>query len=178
MLLRNLAFMLTALLLLLVQTNFFRALQVLGPWTQGMTPSLTLPLIVYLGVHEPSVVRGSLLAAAIGYLVDVMGGAPIRLFTVVSLLLWGLARLVGVRLSVQTWIMRVALGFGFCIVESAIILGVLALFGQDARRPVEMSAVVLPHALATAVCAPLVFRVAQRLQQGIVPVNAPGGAGR
>jgi rod shape-determining protein MreD len=61
----------------------------------------------------------------------------------------------------------------FSVIEAAITLILLAVFGSDTRRPVEVAAVVVPHALSTAIVAPLVFRLAQRLQQAGLP---SGGA--
>jgi rod shape-determining protein MreD len=55
------------------------------------------------------------------------------------------------------------------------ILILLAIFGEDTRRPVEVASVVLPRSLSTALCAPLVFRIAQRLRQNAQPVRATEG---
>jgi rod shape-determining protein MreD len=84
-----------------------------------------------------------------------------------------MARVAGVRLTAHTWLTRLSLGFVFSIVEAAITLILLAVFGSDTRRPVEIAAVVGPHALSTAIMAPLVFRIAQKLLQA----NAPSGGG-
>ena len=47
---RNTAFLATGLFLLVLQSNAFRLLSKL-PFG-GITPSLLLPLIVFMGVHE------------------------------------------------------------------------------------------------------------------------------
>ncbi len=65
-----------------------------------------------------------------------------------------------------------SLAFVFAFVESAIVLILLAVFGNDSQRPVEIANVVVPHALTTAVTSPLMFRLAQRLRPGAAPVGA------
>ena len=79
---RNLGFFAVAALLILVQSNLFRLLGPLGTllgahWVHGATPSLALPLVIFLGVHEPSMPRGAALSFAIGYAQDLLGGAPV-----------------------------------------------------------------------------------------------------
>lgn len=168
---RNLGFFAVATLLILVQSNLFRVLgplgALLGPhWVHGATPSLALPLVIFLGVHEPSMPRGAGLSFAIGYAQDLLGAAPIGLFTFVYVMIWWLSRVAGVRLTAQTVLTRVTLALVFALVQSAVILVLLAVFGSDNRRPLELTSVVLPHAIATALCAPLLFRMAARLRQG------------
>lgn len=181
---RSLAFLAVGVLLILVQANVYRVLTpifaLLPPaaavWTLGLSPNLVLPLVVFLGVHEPSMARGALLAFGIGYAVDVLGSAPIGLFTFVFVAIWWLSRVAGVRLMAQTWLPRMTLAFAFAAIEGAIVLILLAIFGNDAKRPLEVLGVVLPRALSTALCAPLIFRLAQRLHVGSVAVRSPNEA--
>jgi rod shape-determining protein MreD len=63
------------------------------------------------------------------------------------------------------------LGLVFAVVETAVVLVLLAVFGNDNRRPVEMARVAVPHALATALFAPSLFRLAQRLRQNNTPAR-------
>jgi rod shape-determining protein MreD len=173
---RSAAYLLVAVLLLLVQANLHRVFGPIGGvigerWLHGMTPDLALPLIVFLGVHEHSMARGALLSFGIGYAEDLLSGAPIGLLTFVSVAIWWLSRIVGVRLTAQTWLTRASLGFAFSLAQGALLLVLIAVFGNDNRRPVELASVVLPHALATALCSPVLFRLAQRLRQGPAPVR-------
>ncbi len=173
---RNLGFFAVAALLILVQSNLFRLIgplsSLLGYSLHGVTPSLALPLVIFLGVHEPSMPRGAALSFAIGYAQDLLGGAPIGLFTFVYVMIWWLARVAGVRLTAQTVLTRMSLAFVFALVQSAVILVLLAVFGSDNKRPLELTSIVLPHAISTALCAPLLFRIAQRLRQGGTPARA------
>lgn len=163
MTLRNAAFIAVAVGLLLLQGNLFRLTGLFE--VQGITPSLVLPLVVFLGVHEPSMARGALLSFTFGYATDLFGSAPIGLFTFTSMAVWWLARVAGVRLSAQTLPTQVLLGFAFSLFEAVILLMLLAIFGNDPQRPVELFRVVLPHALATAAVSPVIFRLAHRLAQ-------------
>jgi rod shape-determining protein MreD len=160
---RNAAFLATGILLILIQANLYRVLGFIH--LNGASPSLVLPLIIFLGVHEHSMSRGAILAFTLGYFLDIVASAPMWLFTFVSVAIFWLSRIAGVRLTAQTVLTRAALGFGFSIVESATVLILLAVFGSDTRRPLELVQIILPHAVATALFAPIVFRIAQKLHQ-------------
>jgi rod shape-determining protein MreD len=168
---RNATFLTVGLLLILLQSNLHLALSMLP--LVGATPNLIMPLVVFLGVYEHSMTRGATLTFILGYWLDVLSGAPVGFFTFVHVACWWMARVAGVRLTAQTWLTRVSLGFIFSVVEAAITLILLAVFGSDTRRPVEIAAVAVPHAISTAVVAPIVFRIAQRLHQA----NLPGSSG-
>jgi rod shape-determining protein MreD len=148
---------------------------VFGPLgiSDNWNPSLLLPLVVFLGVHEHSMVRGAVLAFVLGHTLDLLGAEPVWLFTFVYVSIWWLSRLAGVRLTAQTVLPRVLLGFVFAVVEGGLVLILLVVFGSDTQRPVEIARVLLPRAISTALFAPMVFRVAQRLHQSSAP---PRGA--
>jgi rod shape-determining protein MreD len=167
-----------AVLLILIQSNLFRLIgplaSLVGPrFVHGITPSLVLPLIIFLGVHELSTARGALLAFGIGYAEDMLSGAPVGLFTFISVAIWWLARVAGVRLTAQTALPRMSLALAFSLVEGAMVLILLAVFGGDTRRPVEVASVLIPRSLATALCSPPVFRLAQRLRQSAAQPARP-----
>jgi cell shape-determining protein MreD len=168
---RNAAFLGAGFLLVLVQAILPNL--VLGPLGIGdaWNPSLLLPLVVFLGVHEHSMLRGAGLAFVLGHVLDLLGAEPIWLFTFVYVSIWWLARLAGVRLTAQTVLPRMLLGFAFALVEGGLVLVLLVVFGSDTQRPMEIAQVLPPRALATALFAPLVFRLAQRLHQGSVPAR-------
>jgi rod shape-determining protein MreD len=180
---RNAGFLGLGVLLILVQGNLYRLIAPLARfmgwlWSTGdvagLTPSLLLPLIIFLGVHEHSMPRGALLAFVFGYLTDLLSGAPIMLFTFISVVIWWLSRVLGVRLTAQTFLTRMSLAFLFALVEGGMVLMLLAIFGADNRRPLEILVTVVPHAVTTALCSPIVFRLARRLHQGTLSVQAAG----
>jgi rod shape-determining protein MreD len=174
---RNTAFFIAGVILLLLQSNLFRLIGVtlrgIG-WmvganhdltAPGLVPSLVLPLILFMGVHEYSLVRGACVAFALGYLTDLVGIAPIGLYTSTYVAIYILARAAGVRLAAQTTLMQLGLALAFTLVHSIMILVLLAIFGRDAWVPRALYTMALPHVLATGLVAPLVFRIAQRIHQ-------------
>lgn len=177
---RNALFLSLGVFLVLLQSNLYRVLQFTH--INGITPILVLPLVLFLGVHEHSMARGALLTFVLAYFLDHVAGAPIGLFTFIYVAIWWMARITGVRLTTQTWLARVSLGFVFTIVEAAIVLILLAVFGSDTRRPLEISRAVLAHAVSTALVSPFVLQVALKLHQVSMPAGTAAtpteGAGR
>jgi rod shape-determining protein MreD len=181
---RNTAFFIAGVILLFVQSNLFRligmVLHLVG-WAfrakhdlgmAGLVPSLVLPLILFMGVREYSLVRGAGVAFALGYLTDLIGIAPIGLYTSTYVAIYVLARAAGVRLAAQTMLMQVGLALAFTLVHSVMILILLAIFGRDAYVPRALYPMTLPHVLATGMVAPLVFRLASRIH-GATMTGAP-----
>jgi rod shape-determining protein MreD len=172
---RNTAFFVLGLVLLLVQSNLFRLIglvlrligRVVGSHGDltlpGLVPSLVLPLILFMGVQEYSLLRGAAVAFALGYLTDLIGIAPIGLYTSTYVAVFVLARAAGVRLAAQTTWMQLLLVVVFTLLHSVVVLVLLAIFGKDAWVPRALYPMAVPHALATAAVSPLVFRVARRL---------------
>jgi rod shape-determining protein MreD len=170
---RNTLFLSVGLLLLVIQGNLHRVLGHIP--LAGITPNLILPLIVFMGVHEYSVVRGATLAFALGYALDMFAGAPVGLFTFITVAIFVLSRAAGVRLAAQTILTQLALAFGFALFESITVLMLVAIFGRDPHSPRALLSLVLPHATATAVVSPLIFRIAERLHQATITVPRPEG---
>ncbi len=157
---RNTAFLLAGMLLLLVQANLHRVTSHIYP---GILPSLVLPLILFMGVHEYSIARGAGVAFVLGYATDVVGIAPIGLFAFTFVATFVLARALGVRLAAQTVALQSLLTLAFALVHAVMVLVLLAIFGRDAYVPRALLPNVFVPALATAALAPLVFRLASRI---------------
>ena len=171
---RNTAFLGAGLGLLFLQSVLF--------WVTGriplpgLTPSLILPLIVFMGVHEYNIARGAGLACVFGYGVDLFAAAPVGLFTFVSVATFVLARAAGVRLAAQHIIAQFPLALVFSVVQSIMVLVLLAIFGRNPHGSRDMLALVLPHAVSTAIFSPAVFAVASRIHS--FTASAPGTATR
>jgi rod shape-determining protein MreD len=177
---RNTAFFIAGVILLLVQSNLFRLISLLlhliGAVVRarqdlvvpGLVPSLVLPLILFMGVHEYSLVRGASVAFALGYLTDLIGIAPVGLYTSTYVAIFILARAAGVRLAAQTMLMQVGLAIAFTLVHSVMLLVLLAIFGRDAYVPRALYRMTLPHVIATGMVAPLLFRLASRIHAATV----------
>ncbi len=176
---RNTAFFLAGLVLVFLQSNLFRVMNLVTraisatlialhlsshPVTiSGLTPSLVLPLILFMGVHEYSLARGAAVAFVLGYLTDLIGMSPIGLHTFTYVALFTLARAAGVRLAAQTKMLQMVLAATFALVHSIMLLVLLAIFGRDAWVPRTIYPMALPHVLATGLVAPIVFALAQRV---------------
>ncbi len=172
---RNSAFLGLGLGLLIAQSLLYR---VIGPLhLAGATPSLLLPLIVFMGVHEYSIARGAALAFLLGYLLDVFAAAPVGLFTFITVATFVVSRAAGVRLAAQTFLTKIALAIGFGLVEGVLIVVLTAIFGNDAARPRSLAYLVLPHAIATAIFAPLVFSIAERVHAATTVMAPRPGEG-
>jgi rod shape-determining protein MreD len=171
---RNTAFFGSGLFLLLVQANLFRVLSYVH--VPGLVPSLVLPLILFMGVHEYSLARGAGVAFVLGYATDLIGIAPVGLYTFTYVAIFLLARAAGVRLAAQTMMMQVVLALAFTLVHSVMILVLLAIFGRDAYVPRALYPMAIPHVLATGAVAPIIFRLAQRLHSATVTGTRHEGA--
>jgi rod shape-determining protein MreD len=174
---RNTAFLAAGLGLLLLQSNLFRLTGALH--VPGLVPSLVLPLILFMGVHDYPLPRGGTVAFILGYATDLIGIAPIGLYTFTYVALFLLARVAGVRLAAQTTVMQVVLAVAFALVQSFMILVLLAIFGRDPYVPRVLYPLAWPHVLATGAVAPLVFRLAQRIHTATVAgARADAGGAR
>ncbi len=140
-------------------------------------PALVLPLILFMGVHEYSLARGAAVAFVLGYATDVVGIAPIGLFTFTYVATFILARAAGVRLAAQTIWIQVLLVGAFVVLQSTMVLVLLAIFGRDPWVPKSLYPLTLPHAIATAAIAPIVFRIAQALHAASANGPREGGLG-
>src|SRR6185437_12340107 len=116
---RNTAFFIAGLALLLLQTQLYRLLAFVH--VPGLVPSLVLPLILFMGVHEYSLARGASVAFVLGYSTDLIGIAPVGLYTFTYVAIFLLARGAGVRLAAQTMMMQVVLALAFTLVHSVMI---------------------------------------------------------
>jgi rod shape-determining protein MreD len=158
---RSAAFIGVGLLLCLLQSNLFRVLGYIH--IPGLVPSLVLPLVVFMGVSEYSLARGAAVAFVLGYATDLIGIAPIGLYTFTYVAIFVLARAAGSRLAAQTVLMQLVLGLGFAFVQSLMVLVLLAIFGREPYVPRTLYPLALPHVLATGFFSPLIFRLARRV---------------
>jgi rod shape-determining protein MreD len=140
-------------------------------------PALVLPMILFMGVHEYSLARGAAVAFVLGYATDVLGIAPVGLYTFTYVTTFVLARAAGVRLAAQTTWMQVLLAGAFAILQSTMVLVLLAIFGRDAWVPRSLYPLALPHAVATAAIAPFVFRLSQTLHAATAGATPRAEAG-
>lgn len=168
---RNSAFLILGFLLLVVQSQLHRLVDAIHP--SAATPGMLLPLIVFMGVHEYSMARGAALSFVLGYLADVFSGGPLGLFTFITSATFLVARVAGVRLAAQTLLTKLGLALGFALLESVLVVVFTAIVGNDPHRA-RSSALLIPgHAVSTALLAPIVFHLAERVHavttSGVAP---------
>ncbi|NUP05622.1 MAG: hypothetical protein HOW73_06135 [Polyangiaceae bacterium] len=174
---RNTAFLALGFALLVIQSNLFRLIDPLH--IAVATPSLLLPLVVFMGVHEYSIARGAALSFILGYLLDIFAGAPKGLFTFISVATFVIARVAGIRLAAQTLLTKFALAFVFALLESVIVVALTAIFANDPHRARSLAMLVPSHAITTCACAPFVFRIAERIHSTTAASpTPPEGTGR
>jgi rod shape-determining protein MreD len=173
---RNTAFLAIGVALLVIQSNLFRLIGHLH--IPGATPSLLLPLVVFMGVHEYSMARGAALSFTLGYLLDVFVAAPTGLFTFITVATFVVSRAAGVRLAAQTLLTKLALAFVFSLLQGILVVILTAIFGGDPARPRALALLVPPHAISTALFAPLIFSLAERVHQATITVPRPGEGGQ
>ncbi len=158
---RHAALFLFGLVLILVQSNLFRVLDHVH--VPGLTPTLVLPIIVFMGVHEYPLAKGAGVAFALGYATDLVSIAPVGLFTFTFVALYVLTRAAGVRLAAQTAMMQIVVAVAAALVHAVMILVLLAIFGRDPYVPRALYPLMLPNVLSTGLLAPLVFRACRRV---------------
>ncbi len=162
---KNSLFVLVGFALVLVQSNLFRVLDAIP--IPGLVPSLTLPMILYMGVREFPPVKGASLAFILGYLNDLVGMTPVGLSTFTFVGLFLVARIVGNRFTTQTFLTQAIVSLGFSFVHSTIKLTLIAIFSRrDPYVPRTLVPFVLPHTLSTTLVSPFILYLCQRFDLG------------
>lgn len=124
-----------------------------------VVPNAALGIILYMGLHDYNVTRGVLISFILGYLMDAFAGSPMGLHTVVAVAVFLISRVAALRLFLQGWIFEIILTFFLALLASAMVLGLRALFDEDFGSLLIHLKIVVSRAVATAVVAPVVFRV-------------------
>jgi len=146
--------------MLLAQTVFAR---VLAPYP--FTPYLGLPLVFALGTGPGvRVLRGAATAFAIGYLYDLFTGNPLGIHTLVFVVGFLSAWLIGYLMSFRGVPFEMVLTFTLTLLLGGLLEGIRAFVPGG----MTWSGLALPMALfgssfATALVAPLLFAVARRI---------------
>lgn len=160
---RDLALLVTGFLLVALESAI-GSVSRLG----ALMPNALLPLVIYLGVtHDISLARGSMLAFALGTLVDAAAGHALGLMTFVHVLTFLAARGAAFQLALRGRTSQVLVTFLAASLGSLIALSLLRMFRPDehfeqATLRHTLRAVLGPS-LATAAIAPLMFRLARRI---------------
>lgn len=146
------------------------------PWDVAI-PSLGLPVVLYMGLHDFNAARGAIISFALGYLMDVFAGSPMGLHTLVTVAIFLISRVAALRLFLQGWVFEIILTFILALVSSLLILGLRALFDQDFGSLLIHLEIVTLRAVATAIVAPAIFRMGAWIEK-ITPQQKRVGEGR
>lgn len=166
---RNVALLLAGVLLLMVQTALGLALR-----SSYLTPSLVLPMVLYMSVGEFSLARGVSVAFVLGYLTDLFSGGSLGLWTFTLVSVFLLARVAGLKLFLHGVVFQMVLTFVASCVAGVGMMGLLLVFDRRVLALLPALGVVASQAAATALCAPVVFRFAQALPGATPRVEEPG----
>jgi len=134
------------------------SLSLLLPWDK-VVPSLSLPIVLYMGLHGYKAGKGAILAFAIGYLTDVFAGSPMGLHTLITVAIFLISRVAALRLFLQGWIFEIVLTFLLSLISSILIITTRGLFDKDLHGLLVHLEIVTCRAMATAVVAPIIFRM-------------------
>ena len=157
--------------LLVIQATFAHLL----PWDL-FVPSLALPIVLYMGLHNYSAAKGALISFMLVYLMDVFAGSPMGLHTFVVVAVFLISRLVSLRLFLQGWFFEVILTFFLALISGILVLSVRAVFDKDIGGLLSHAKIVGFRALSTAVVAPGVYRLMIWLERTLP--RRRGGEGR
>lgn len=155
---RNAALLLAGVLLLMAQTALGIVLR-----SDHLTPSLVLPMVLYMSVGEFSLARGVSVAFVLGYLTDLFSGGSLGLWTFTLVGVFLLARVAGLKLFLHGVVFQTVLTFLASCVAGVGMIGLLLVFDRRVLALPPALGVIAAQAAATALCAPLVFRFAQAL---------------
>jgi rod shape-determining protein MreD len=136
----------------------------LGPFA----PNLILPMVIFLGVApDVSIVRGVIVSFLLGYLLDLLTGNPMSLETFLCVATFLVARGAGLRLFLRGPAFQVGLTFLATLVAGGASLALRALFESQppfaVHTATETLTTLVGPAVATALMAPFVFGLAQRV---------------
>lgn len=122
-------------------------------------PSLSLPIVLYMGLHNYNASRGALLSLTIGYMMDVFAGSPMGLYTFTAVVIFLFSRVAALRLFLHGWMFEMLLTFFLALISSLVVISIRAMFEKDFGDLLMQLKIVSCRAGATAVTAPAVFRM-------------------
>jgi rod shape-determining protein MreD len=166
---RNAALLLAGVLLLMAQTALGLILR-----SDHLTPSLVLPMVLYMSVGEFSLARGVSVAFVLGYLTDLFSGGSLGLWTFTLVSVFLLARVAGLKLFLHGVVFQTVLTFVASCVAGVGMMGLLLVFDRRVLALLPALGTVASQAVATALFAPLVFRFAQALPGAAPRVEESG----
>jgi rod shape-determining protein MreD len=157
---QSLTIIFVAFLMLVIQSTFahFVPLDIL-------VPSLSFPIVLYMSLHDYATPQGVLVSFVIGYLMDTFAGSPMGLHTFVTVAIFLFSKMATLKLFLQGWIFEILLTFFLAILSSLLILTIRAVFDEDFSSLLIHLKIVTFRACATAIVAPLIFRLMNKVEK-------------
>lgn len=151
-------------------------LQTSALWILPGVPDFVVPIAFYLG-YTRSALRGALLAGALGYLADLLGGGPRGLQILLAMLVSFLGSGASTRFVVRAPLVVSVVTLLASLISQLVALGLLAAFYRDFRHSELLVGTLLPVSIATGVVAAPVHwlcawidRIGKKeLREGLIP---------
>lgn len=170
--LRTIAAVLTAFALLLLQSTLLELFPIHVP-----TPALGMLVVLYVGLSTKWTAAGAAgLGFAIGYLFDLVSGAPSGVHPFAFVLLSLFARLLATRVAVRGVPLTAATGFVASLFVSTLVIAVRAQVSPEGGYAGFRE--VPAEALLTALCAPGVLWFLRRVDGRLDPARLRVGVAR
>lgn len=126
-------------------------------------PSLSIPMVLYLGLYDSTTTRGAVLSFIIGYLWDLFSGGLMGLYTFLSVGVYVISRIVGVRLFLRGAIFHILITFGVTLLSSGAIVVLIFIFTQKIESFATLISTAIPRAILSAALAPFIFWIMHRI---------------
>ncbi len=127
-----------------------------------LVPDLGLLVVLSIGLCWRPAVGGLLIAGALGYATDVLSGSLLGEHALLRVAVFGLARLANRQINLNGALPLIIFAAGVSIANGMALAGLTVLFGDQAQHGSFWLSGLGRHAIANAVCAPLIFALVER----------------
>lgn len=135
----------------------------LAPWL--IILDLPLIVVIFFAVARRSPISGVLTGGVIGMLQDLLLNQPIGINGMVKAIVGYIAASISLRVDVDALATRVVMNFGFCLLQSVMMLGIYHWLLQDVNVQVRWLHELLRAGVNTVIAIPLFFLLDSTKQQ-------------
>jgi cell shape-determining protein MreD len=129
------------------------------PWC----PDLGLLVVVALGLYWQSVVGGFALATALGYVADLLSGTLLGQHALLRMMAYAAARVCGSHFNLRGPLPQMVFVAFLTLAHAVVLAGTTAFFVPQLGFKLPAVGALAAHALANALCAPLMTGLVGRL---------------
>ena len=130
---------------------------------RGLTPDLSLLLVIALGVSLRSTAGGVAAAAWVGFVADVLSGTLAGQHTLLLLVAFGSARLTSLHMNMRGPVTQMTLAGALTVALALGMVAITAFFDPGTHKQVAPPGDLLRHLAVNALMAPFVVGIAGRL---------------